>query len=74
LIVPEEFQAQHWNGFRQAMRAGAAKLDGQPTELPVNCRTGLAVFPGTFRLLRDASQTVIGAVLICTAPATGASQ
>lgn len=51
------------------METGVAAQDGQAIEqLPVNCRSGIATFPGTFRLLRDASQSVIGAMLICTAP------
>lgn len=67
LIVLEEFREAHWNGFRRAMASGVAGAEGQPVELPVNCASGVSVFPGTFRLLRDASGAVIGAMLICTA-------
>jgi PAS domain S-box-containing protein len=69
LIVPEEYREQHWNGFRHAMEAGSAKLDGQSTEIPVKCRDGkVIVFPGAFKLLRDASATVIGAMVIFSPP------
>jgi PAS domain S-box-containing protein len=67
-IVPEAYREAHWNGFHRAMETGVAGAEGQPTELPVNCRGGIATLPGTFRRLRDASQSVIGAMLICTAP------
>jgi len=65
LIVPEEYRGQHWQGFRHAMDAGAANLDGQSTEIPVKCRDGtITVFPGAFMLLRDAQKKVIGAMVI----------
>ncbi len=65
LIVPEEFRAQHWQGFRHAMEAGTAKLDGQPTEVPVRCADGaVMIFPGSLVLLRNAERAVIGAMVI----------
>jgi PAS domain S-box-containing protein len=65
LIVPEDFREQHWNGFRHAMDAGSANLDGQSTEIPVKCRDGtVTVFPGAFMLLRNAQKQVIGAMVI----------
>lgn len=69
LIVPDDYREAHWNGFRHAMASGVAAAEGQPVELPVHCAVGVKTFPGTFRLLRDAKQAVIGAMLICTAPA-----
>jgi PAS domain S-box-containing protein len=65
LIVPETFREQHWIGFRHAMEAGSAKLDGQSTEIPVKCRDGtMTVFPGAFYLVRDAQKIVIGAMVV----------
>ena len=65
LIVPPEYRDQHWAGFRHAMESGAAKLDGQSTEIPVKCQDGtLTVFPGAFSLLRDAGRQVIGVMVI----------
>jgi PAS domain S-box-containing protein len=69
LIVPEDYREAHWIGFRRAMASGAAASEGQPIELPVNAASGVVTFPGTFRLIRDASGATIGAMLICTAPA-----
>jgi PAS domain S-box-containing protein len=68
LIVPEEYRSRHWGGFRQAMQVGTAKAEGQPTELPVICRTGPANFPARFTLLRNAKSAVIGAMAIFNAP------
>src|ERR1700728_1190410 len=62
LIVPAEYREAHWNGFRRAMESGAAKAEGEAIELPVNCAAGVMVFPGTFRLLRDRGNAVIGAM------------
>lgn len=67
LVVPDEYREAHWNGFNRAMQTGVAGAEGQPVELPVHCTTGVSVFPGTFRLLRDRDNAVIGAMLICTA-------
>jgi hypothetical protein len=50
------------------MTVGKAKAEGTSFDLPINCRSGVTPFPATFRLIRDASDLVIGAMLICTAP------
>jgi PAS domain S-box-containing protein len=65
LIVPEQYRDQHWHGFRHAMEAGSANLDGQSTQIPVRCADGsVTVFPGAFMLLRDAEKKVIGAMVV----------
>jgi PAS domain S-box-containing protein len=68
LIVPEQYREAHWKGFSQAMTTGKAQAEGTSFDLPINCRSGVTPFPATFRLIRDASNAVIGAMLICTAP------
>jgi PAS domain S-box-containing protein len=74
LIVPEDFRERHWAGFRHAMESGAAQYEGQPFDLPVRAHDGaVTAFPGLFRLLRDASNHVIGAMAIFSAPASGAA-
>src|SRR5262245_18947188 len=70
LIVPDDFKAQHWAGFRRAMASGSAGHEGEPFELPVRRRDGgVTAFPGLFRLLRNGKSEVIGAIAIFSAPA-----
>lgn len=65
LIVPEEFRAAHWMGFRRAMEVGEAEIDGTTTELPVRCaHGGVEVFSVAVTLLRDPSRSVVGAMII----------
>jgi PAS domain S-box-containing protein len=71
LVVPEKYREAHWNGFHRAMETGVAGAEGESVELPVNCKSGIRKFPGTFRLVRDKDNAVIGAMLICTASAPG---
>jgi PAS domain S-box-containing protein len=69
LIVPDDFKAQHWAGFRRAMASGSAQHEGQPFDLPVRGGDGgVTAFPGLLRLLRDGKSEVIGAMAIFTAP------
>jgi PAS domain S-box-containing protein len=68
LIVPEEYRQRHWEGFRNAMSAGASKLDRAATNLPVQCRDGaVRVFPARFVFLVDARSHVVGAMGIYSA-------
>ena len=70
LIVAEKYRERHWDGFRQAMRSGTAKSEGQSTTIPVQRSDGTVIFhPGLFILLRDAHQQVIGAMAIFSAAA-----
>ena len=65
LIVPPEFRADHWTGFRRAMDAGAAEMDGRSAPFPVRCATGVVTpFVGALTLLRDAGRRVIGAAVV----------
>jgi PAS domain S-box-containing protein len=65
LIVPPQYREQHWAGFHHAMASGAAKLDGQSTEIPVRHRDGtVKAFAGAFNLLRNAQRQVIGVMVI----------
>jgi PAS domain S-box-containing protein len=69
LIVPEAFRDMHWTGFRHAMEQGAAKLEGQSSEIPVRFRDGTVTpCPGRFVLLRDAGAQVIGAMAVFSPP------
>jgi PAS domain S-box-containing protein len=69
LIVPDDFKARHWAGFRRAMASGSAQYEGQPFDLPVRGRDGgVTPFPGLLRLLRNNKNEIIGAMAIFSAP------
>src|SRR5260221_64455 len=40
LIVPSEYRQAHWHGFRRAVEAGAAPLEGQLNPFPVRRAAG----------------------------------
>jgi PAS domain S-box-containing protein len=64
-IVPPQFRPAHWAGFRRAMAAGTAGIEGQVGPFPVQCADGAIVeAPGRLSLLRLASGQVIGAMVI----------
>ncbi|MCX4091967.1 PAS domain-containing protein [Nocardia sp. alder85J] len=63
VIVPDEFRAQHWSGFRKAMETGEAASSGGRFNIPIRCADGRArSFPGTFSLLCDGHGRAIGGV------------
>src|SRR5579871_1145468 len=65
LIVPLEYREAHWKGFRRAMETGAAEVDGQNAQFPVQRADGsAAVFSGAVKLLRSPQNLVIGAMVI----------
>jgi PAS domain S-box-containing protein len=65
LIVPEEYRVQHWAGFHRAVAAGRAGIEGQVNPFPVVTASGAVVpTPGRLTLLRDADDTVIGAMVV----------
>ena len=41
LIVPPEHRDAHWNGFRRAVEASSAGLEGEATPFPVRCADGV---------------------------------
>jgi len=65
LIVPPEYQQQHWDGFRRAMSTGVSKLDGKVLDVPVRIKDGTIVpFQVRFVFLRDAGDRPVGAMVI----------
>ena len=65
LIVPAEYQQAHWAGFRHAVRAGKANVEGKPTDFPVrraDGRTGTT--KGRLTLLREPGGAAIAAMVI----------
>ena len=64
VIVPEEFRAAHWNGFRTAMAGRSMAGDGTPSEVPVLCRDGrIRASRARVRLLQ-AGEEVLGALAV----------
>ena len=65
LIVPEEFRASHWAGFRRAVTAGAAAIEGQSNVFPVVEAGGqIKDVPGKLSLLRDGGGSIVGCMVI----------
>jgi len=65
LIVPEEFRASHWAGFRRAVASGSAALEGQPGGFPVLHADGrVENVPGTLTLLRNGGGAVVGCMVV----------
>lgn len=65
LIVPPEFREAHWRGFRAAMAAGEAGVEGQATPFPARHASGdVAERPGRLTLVREPGGRVIGAMVV----------
>lgn len=65
LIIPAEYRAGHWAGFRRAMEKGVAGLDGQVSPFPVRRADGeVAETPGRLTLLRGPSGRAVGAMVV----------
>lgn len=65
LIVPAEYREAHWAGFKRAMEAGAASLEGQVNPFPVHQASGgVEPVPGRLTLIRQTDGRVIGAMVV----------
>jgi len=65
LLVPDDYQERHWDGFRAAVSKGKTKLDQPAANLPVACSDGsVRRIPGRLILLRDAHDSVVGVIAI----------
>lgn len=65
LIVPQEFRAAHWAGFRRAMASGKADAEAKPGPFPAITAVGTPLMiNGTLTLLRRADGQAIGAMVI----------
>lgn len=65
LIVPPDYRARHWEGFRAAVANGRTKYPDGAANIPVLCQDGTVVrFPGRLIFLRDAREQVVGAMAI----------
>jgi PAS domain S-box-containing protein len=65
LIVPPEFQAEHWKGFERAFETGTAQAEGQISPFPVRLASGeVAPKPGRLTLIRCPQGKVVGAVVV----------
>ena len=65
LIVPAEFRAHHWAGFRKAMALGVADAEGKPGQFPVlGADGGIVAVSGTLSLLRGLDGRTLGAMVI----------
>ncbi len=65
LIVPAEAREAHWAGFRRAVAAGHAAVEGEVGPFPVLCADGdVAETPGRLTLIRQADDRVVGAMVV----------
>ena len=72
LIVPPEYRARHWAGFRAAMASGTARFEGGAANIPLGCAAGaVRRWPGRFTLIRDARGHPAGAAAVLIPPAPG---
>jgi PAS domain S-box-containing protein len=65
LIVPPEYRARHWAGFRAAMAAGDSNIDHSSFNIPALHRDG-TVIRIAVRLLvvHDSRNRVVGAMAV----------
>jgi PAS domain S-box-containing protein len=65
VLVPAEYREHHWRGFHAAMQSDDLKIDRASANVPIARRDG-AVAREAVRLLvlRDAKQSIVGAVAI----------
>jgi PAS domain S-box-containing protein len=65
LIVPEQFRASHWAGFRRAVAAGSATIEGESSVFPVLEAGGrIRDVSGKLSLLRDGGGSILGCMVI----------
>lgn len=63
LIIPEHLREAHWRGYRQAMATGRTRTGGKPVLTRAVHKDGGKLYVElAFRLERDASGAVVGAV------------
>jgi PAS domain S-box-containing protein len=65
LIVPQEYRAAHWAGFRRAVAAGSAEAENDPGPFPVQRADGVvAETLGRLQLVRRPQGQVIAALVV----------
>ena len=65
LIVPAQYQKDHWTGFRRAMAAGSAAIEGRATPFPIRRADGVVESVlGRITLVRNAGGELIGAMAV----------
>lgn len=66
LIIPEQFRARHWEGFRHVMKTGDSRYGaGDLLAVPALCKDGRRIsIEFTVALLRDAQQRPSGTVAV----------
>ena len=65
LIVPPEYREAHWNGFRRAIAAGYASVEGQAVPFPARHSTGDVIERhGRLTLIRRPKGEVVAAVAV----------
>lgn len=65
LLVPHEYRAAHWQGFRRAMASGTAGAEGMPGPFPVLHADGrISERHGRLALLRSPDGSVIAAAVV----------
>jgi len=68
LIVPPEFRAQHWAGFKAAMAAGDGKIDRVAANIPALHRGGTVLRVAVrLMVIHDARNRVAGAMAVFAA-------
>jgi PAS domain S-box-containing protein len=65
LIVPDEFRAAHWNGFRRAFESGSAAAEGVAGAFPAQHANGnIVTRTGRLSLVRAPQGQVIAALVV----------
>ncbi|MFT3712382.1 MAG: PAS domain-containing protein [Archangium sp.] len=65
VIVPEEYRAMHWAGFKRALHSGHAKVEGEVGPFLVLQPDGRVLeIPGRLTLIRDAKGIVFSAMVV----------
>ena len=69
VVVPADYRERHWQGFRAAMKTGAARAEGAGANIPVLCANGsVRRWPARFTLIRDARGRPSGAAAVMVEP------
>lgn len=67
LIVPQEFRAAHWEGYRRAIASGSAAVEARSNVFPVLKADGRTEdFSGTLTLLRSGERGIVGCMVVFT--------
>jgi PAS domain S-box-containing protein len=63
LIIPQHLRAAHWQGYRRAISAGRARLDGKPMLTRATHKDGSKLYVDVaFAIVLDERQGVLGAL------------